>query len=205
MNKTEPAYGPYAVGDKKYNLAPLTTRRYQAFIRVFTSLPLTTLYQAWSDFQASLQAKVPAEVRDKKPEDITSQDLIEVALTDEDMAPLGAAVAQMVTSADEQDVLVGLLAIALDIGQEEAAEIPYAVGLEAISDFFTDNPSLLPDSVRFLTGMVNPVRQNLQPQATLETGPQQKPNSMPASTTSQPKPGPLAGETKKVHTRGVSQ
>jgi len=187
VNASEQTYGPYAVGNKEYNLAPLITRRYQSFIRVFTSLPLTLLYQAWSDFQTALQAKVPSGAEEA-----------EVTLTNEDMAPLGAAVSQMVIQADEGDTLVSLLAIALGIDTEEAAEIPYAVGLEAISDFFTANPSLLPDSVRFLTGMVNPMRRSLQTQVIPETSPPQKPNS--ASTPSPPKPEESAEETGRVRT-----
>lgn len=196
MNTNELTYGPYTVGDKEYNLAPLTTRRYQAFIRVFTSLPLTLLYTAWSDFQEELQAKVPEEIKERLLKgEITEDDLTDITLTDSDMTELGAAITQMVVQADDQDVLVGLLAIALDIGVEEAAGIHYKVMLEAVSDFFIDNPSLLPDTVRFLTGMANPMKRSLQTKATPETGPPAKPSSI--STPSPPKPeGSAEGENQ---------
>ena len=75
VNKPTREYGPYAVGDKEYSLAPLTNRRYQAFIRVFTSLPLTLLYQAWSDLQAALEAKVPADFKERlKKGEITKEE-----------------------------------------------------------------------------------------------------------------------------------
>lgn len=142
---TANTFGPYRIGKKDYELAALTLGRYQHFLVVFTKLPISALYDAWAKLQASIapppNAK-PGEYEVSIPPDI-AQELADSVIT-------------MVLAADENNVLVKLVAVGLDVSEDIAKGIHYKVGLQLINDFFTANPSLLLDSIQFLTGIVAP-------------------------------------------------
>ena len=185
----EPTFGPYTA--KGYNLAPLTLRRYQHALRVFSALPINDVAGAFSTLQSLATASAKME-EDALPADGTEEDL-EVNI---DLAPLYNAITKAVVQADDQNILVELAALALDIPAEEAADLPYDTGQEVIGDFFTANPKLLTDTLGFFTRLMSPG-------SSAPRKGNQKPRSMQTSTPSPPPPEQPAEEIQSKKSRST--
>lgn len=119
MAKTnEKEFGTYQVGDKTYSLVPLTLGRFQEFLNIVGSLPVGYVISAANIINSAYR---------------------ENKLPDVDPGPVLQAALQTLGMAKEEDTLVKLGALALGIGEEEARDLDYDLGIEVIVDFFTVN------------------------------------------------------------------
>jgi len=183
-------FGPYEVDGKTYTLKRLTLRRYQEFLTIFTKLPLETLYNAWASFQLAIQeAAEKAGAVEGVPEDVDIPTDIATGLSQ--------AIRATMKEAHNKNIVVEIMALALGVETDTADLFPYNTGLEVVEDFFTDNPTLLTDTIAFLTGTINPTTRSRRSQS-LPSPDLAKQNYKQRSTGSQPKPKKSPGRIKTM-------
>ena len=182
--------GPYTVDGTTYKLKRLTLRRYQEFLAIFTKLPLETLYNAWGMFQLAIQeAAEKAGAVEGVPEDVDIPTDIASGLSE--------AIRATMKEAQNKNLVVEIMALALDIDVKDADQFPYDTGLEVVEDFFTDNPALLTDTIAFLTGTIQPTTRSRRSQS-LPTPGLARENYKQRSTGSPPKPKKSPGRIKTM-------
>ncbi len=178
MNETR----TYNLGDEELSLARMSLERYQNTVRLYASLPVNAISDAITAFQEEAAGAVRPGAN--------AEDLTEVEIS---VAPLVMAIKSGIEEMLDNNFLVEMVANVLGIEPERAKEIDYDVGLEAITDFFTQYPGLLRDSIRFFKALI-PIRMSSPSTTTQEQ------ESEPSSDSSTPSPKRPEGEAEEVTT-----
>lgn len=151
MDKTEikeKEFGTYEVGDKTYSLATLTTRRFEQVGALLAGIPIEDLLNAFWETEGKIdQARQSKEKGNSDPDARSGLETSEIDV-DISLTRVVSALLKVLPAVNEQSLLVKFVAIALNIDEEEAADLPAKIALKVVPDFFTANKELFGTSLK---------------------------------------------------------